>query len=118
MNQRKIFQKKIEQRKALSKDTTKDRTFFKIAQKQGNDENERTCQLVSSRLKKSLEMLLLIFLGNIKWKKETKIFISQTLIFTIWFSKTLQTFVMRCAIWYETLKNGVRMVGQNAVLPG
>ena len=56
MKQRKIFQKKIEQRKALSKDTTKDRTFIKIAQKQGNDENERTCQLVSSRLKKSLEM--------------------------------------------------------------
>ena len=23
---------------------------------------------------------------------------------------------MRCAIWYQTLKNGVRMVGQNAVL--
>ena len=21
---------------------------------------------------------------------------------------------MRCAIWYQTLKNGVRMVGQNA----
>ena len=23
---------------------------------------------------------------------------------------------MRCAIWYQTLKNGVGMVGQNAVL--
>ena len=23
---------------------------------------------------------------------------------------------MRCAIWYQTLKSGVRMVGQNAVL--
>ena len=23
---------------------------------------------------------------------------------------------MRCAFWYQTLKNGVRMVGQNAVL--
>ena len=23
---------------------------------------------------------------------------------------------MRCAIWFQTLKNGVRMVGQNAVL--
>ena len=25
-------------------------------------------------------------------------------------------FVMRCAIWHQTLKNGVRMVGQNPVL--
>ena len=25
-------------------------------------------------------------------------------------------YVMRCAIWYQTLKNGVLMVGQNAVL--
>ena len=23
---------------------------------------------------------------------------------------------MRCAIWYQTLKNGVRMVGQNVAL--
>ena len=23
---------------------------------------------------------------------------------------------MRCAIWYQTLKNGVQMVGQNVVL--
>ena len=23
---------------------------------------------------------------------------------------------MRCAIWYETLKNSIRMVGQNTVL--
>ena len=23
---------------------------------------------------------------------------------------------MRCAIWYQKLKNGVRMVGQNAIL--
>ena len=32
--------KKLEQRKASSKDKTKDRIFFKIAEKQGNDENE------------------------------------------------------------------------------
>ena len=25
-------------------------------------------------------------------------------------------FVMRCAIWYQTPKNGVQMVGQNTVL--
>ena len=25
-------------------------------------------------------------------------------------------YMMRCAIWYQTLKNGVRMVGQNSVL--
>ena len=25
-------------------------------------------------------------------------------------------YVIRCAIWYQMLKNGVRMVGQNAVL--
>ena len=25
--------------------------------------------------------------------------------------------VMRCAIWYQTRRNGVQMVGQNAVLP-
>ena len=24
--------------------------------------------------------------------------------------------MMRCAIWYQTLKNGLRMVGQNAAL--
>ena len=34
--------KKIEQRKASSKDKTKDiRTFFKIAEKRGNGENEQ-----------------------------------------------------------------------------
>ena len=26
--------------------------------------------------------------------------------------------VMRCAIWYQTLKNGLRMGGQNTVLNG
>ena len=35
------------------------------------------------------------------------------LIVQIWESYVL---VMRCAIWYQMLKNGVRMVGQNAVL--
>ena len=28
----------------------------------------------------------------------------------------MKTIVMRCAIWYQTLKNGVRMVGQKAVV--
>ena len=28
----------------------------------------------------------------------------------------IDIYVMRCAIWYQMLKNGVRMVGQNAVL--
>ena len=35
------------------------------------------------------------------------------LIVQIWESYIL---VMRCAIWYQTLKNGVRMVGQNVAL--
>ena len=30
------------------------------------------------------------------------------------FKKSLN--VMRCAIWYQTFKSGVRLVGQNAVL--
>ena len=27
-----------------------------------------------------------------------------------------EQYVMHCVIWYQTLKSGVRMVGQNAVL--
>ena len=41
--------KKLEQRKASSKDKTKDiRIFFKIAEKQGNDENEHVQEKVTA----------------------------------------------------------------------
>ena len=40
--------KKLEHRKASSKDKTKDiRIFFKIAEKQGNDENEQVQEKVT-----------------------------------------------------------------------
>ena len=40
--------KKLEQRKASSKDKTKDiRIFFKIAEKQGNDKNEQVQEKVT-----------------------------------------------------------------------
>ena len=40
--------KKLKQRKASSKDKTKDiRIFFKIAEKQGNDENEQVQEKVT-----------------------------------------------------------------------
>ena len=40
--------KKLEQRKASSKDKTKDiRIFFKTAEKQGNDENEQVQEKVT-----------------------------------------------------------------------
>ena len=31
-------------------------------------------------------------------------------------NKAHKLYVMRCAIWYQTFKNGIRMVGQIAVL--
>ena len=40
--------KKLEQRKASSKDKTKDiRIFFKISEKQGNDDNEQVQEKVT-----------------------------------------------------------------------
>ena len=80
---KKDFFKKLEQRKAWSKDKTKDiRTVFKITEKRGNGENEQVQENVP--------------VDNIetKWEKRTKKNISRTLIFAIWlFSKTSRIFI-------------------------
>ena len=51
-------------------------------------------------------------LTNVPFRHNTACFIQN------WsrFKRAITVYVMRCAIWYQTLKNGVRMVGLNAVL--